>query len=328
MLNLTLATWDHDRAMPLHDGRVHIPGVQLHSTIAPTAKLFPLAVQKAQYDLTEMSISSYIMQLSRGTAEYTALPVFLSRAFRHGGFYARTGSGIRTLADFAGRRIGVPEYQMTAALWMRGIMADDFDVDCSKIHWHVGALETGVRRERLALNLPDGMLVDPIAKGDTLIELLLAGKIDGILAPKTPTIFLNGDRRLFRLFPDVEATEQAYHQRTGYFPIMHLVGLRTSLAKAHPWLPKAIYDGFVTARDIAISRLREVWMGNANRLTHPWFGASLERAIATMGADYWPYGYRVNQAELATICRYAQQQHLADRPVAPADLFARALLET
>ena len=327
-LTLSFATWDHDRVMAIHEGRVGIEGVAIDPVIAPTSKLFPIAVQEARYDITEMSVSSYVMQLARGASNYVALPAFVSRAFRHGGFFVRRGSGIRTPADFSGRRIGVPEYQMTAALWMRGILSDDYGVEARDVHWRTGALDAGVRRERLDLDLPGGMQVDPIADGETLQDLFLAGKIDGLLAPKPPAAFLAGDDRLERLFPNFEAVECDYHQRTGFFPIMHVIGIRKSLCDAHSWLPRAVYDALVTARDHALARLREIWLGNANRLSLPWLGASMERTLATMGQDFWSYGFTKNREEIEAICRYSVAQHLAPRRVAAEDLFHPTLLET
>jgi 4,5-dihydroxyphthalate decarboxylase len=327
-LRISFATWDHDRAMPLHDGRVTIPGVVLRSHVEPTTRLFPLAVTEATFDVTELSISSYVLQLARGGSAYVAVPAFLSRAFRHSGFFARADAGISTPADFAGRRIGVPEYQMTAALWMRGILKDRYGVSCEGIHWRTGALDEGIRRERLPLALPDGMVVAPIDDGETLQDLLLAGEIDGLLAPKPPTAFLEGDPRIVRVLPDYEAAERAYHAATGFFPIMHVLGIRRSLVEANPWLPRAIYHASVAARDLAVARLRAVWLGNSNRLTLPWFGAMMERTIATMGQDFWPYGYRRNREEIATICRYSVEQHLAPRLVEPEEVFHASVLDT
>ncbi|SLN09771.1 4,5-dihydroxyphthalate decarboxylase [Roseivivax jejudonensis] len=328
MLTLSFATWDHDRTMPLHDGRVAIDGVTLESHVLPTSKLFPLAVQEARFDITEMSVSSYILQIARGEAAYTAVPVFPSRAFRHSGFFTRRGAGISTLAEFAGRRIGVPEYQMTAALWMRGILQDEHGVSVEDIHWRTGALDAGVRRERLALALPDGMVVEPIAEGETLQELLLAGEIDGLLAPKPPQAFLDGHPDIMRVLPDFEAAEIAYHRATGFFPIMHVLGIRKTLSEAHPWLPAALQAAGVSARDMAVARLREIWLGNSNRLSLPWLNASMERTLEVMGEDFWSYGVRRNRAELDAICRYSVEQYLAPHRVAPEDLFHESVLDT
>ncbi len=327
-LGLSFASWDHDRVMAIHDGRVQPEGVALRCEIHPTSRLFPLAVGKAPYDVTEMSVSSYVLQVSRGEGAYTAIPAFVSRAFRHSGFFARARSGIKCPADLAGRCVGVPEYQMTAALWMRGILADEYGVDAARIHWRTGALDAGVRRERLELDLPAGMVVEPIEEGRTLQELLLSGEIDGLLAPKPPRAFLDGDPRIVRLLPDYEVAEREYHARTGFFPIMHLIGVRKSLARAHPWLPMALYQALARAKDLALERLRAVWLGNANRLSLPWLGASMEQTIEAFGADFWPYGFRRNLEELSTICRYSAAQFLAARQVDPRELFPPVLLET
>ncbi|MFP4153309.1 MAG: ABC transporter substrate-binding protein [Alkalispirochaeta sp.] len=328
MLNLTFASWDHDRAMPLHTGEVVVPGVELESHILPTSKLFPIAVQEARFDLTELSVSSYVLQLSRGESAYTAVPVFFSRAFRHNGFFTRPDTGIRDLRDLAGRVVGVPEYQMTAALWMRGILADEYGVTPEQIRWRTGALDQGVRRERLALNLPDEIEVVPIDEETNLQQLLLGGAIDAIMSPKPPALFDEGDPRIVRVVDDFETVEQEYYARTGFFPIMHVLAVRKTIAEGNPWLPQALYDAAVTARDIAMKRIRDVSLGGANRLTLPWLRANLEATINAMGEDYWSYGFSRNRTELETICRYSQEQHLSARRLRADELFHPSVLET
>ncbi|MEM1074671.1 MAG: 4,5-dihydroxyphthalate decarboxylase [Pseudomonadota bacterium] len=324
-MRLTLATWDHDRVMPLHDGRVTVPDVEFESHILPTGQLFPIAVQEARFDITELSISSYILQVSRDACAYTAIPAFVSRAFRHSGFYVRSGSGVATLADLAGKRVGVPEYQMTAALWMRGLMADEYGVDAASIHWRTGALDHGTRHERLPLKLPDGMIVEPIKDGETLQDLLLNGEIDGLLAPNPPQAFLDGKTNIQRIFPEFAAEERAYHAKTGFFPIMHLIAVRKSLVAAHPWLPTSLMEAFTQARDIALEHLRKIWLGSANRLSLPWLNETMEATRRALGADYWPYGFAANRAELEAACRYSSEQYLAARPVSPEELFPEAV---
>lgn len=327
-LSLSLACWDHDRVAAILDGRIAVPGVSLTTEVLPTSQLFPIAAQEARFDITEMSLSTYILQRSSGVTPYTAIPVFLSRAFRHNGFFVRAGSGMESPAYLTGRTVGVPEYQMTAALWMRGILSDEYGVDLSSITWRTGALDTGVRHERLDLALPPGMIVRPIEDGETLQGLLLDGRIDALLAPKPPQAFLDGDPRIVRLLPDFESDEADYHRRTGFFPIMHLVALRRSIADEQTWLAPALFNAFVEARDLAIERLRDVWLGSANRLTLPWLGASMERTLAVMGSDYWSYGFQANHAEIETACRYSREQHLADRPIHPDELFHETTHET
>ena len=325
-MKLTLATWDHDRCMPLHEGRVSVPDVDFESHILPTGKLFPIAVQEARFDITELSISSYILQVSRGESAYTAIPAFISRAFRHNGFFARAGSGVKTLADLAGKRVGVPEYQMTAALWMRGLLSDEYGVDPADIHWRTGALDNGVRHERLSLDLPNGMVVEPIKDGETLQELLLCGDIDALLAPNPPKAFLDGNPKIVRLVKDFGSVERAYHQKTGFFPIMHLVAVRKSLVEDHPDLPVVLLRAFTEARDMALQDLRDVWLGSANRLSLPWLNEAMENTIAAMGPSYWPYGFAQNRKELETACRYSIEQYLAARLVAPEELFPKCVM--
>jgi len=321
-LNLTLACWDHDRAQAVLDGSVTIEGVELSSQALPTTTLFPLAVEQAKYDITEMSMSSYLMQVSSGTSAYTAIPVFLSRAFRHSGFYVRSDAGIHAPGDLEGRTVGVPEYQMTAGLWMRGLLASEYGVDLSKISYRTGGLDGGVRKERLPLSLPDGFVVEPMAEGQNLNDLLLDGEIDALFAPKVPRSFLEKNPRIERLFPDFASVERAYHQKTGFFPIMHAIGIRTTLLDAHPWLASAVYKAFVESRDIALKRLQQVWLGSANRLSLPWLHETMETTRATMGNDYWPYGLEKNYGEIDWMCQQSVDQYLAKTRLAPEDLFA------
>ena len=328
MVTISVATWDHDRALPVLNGDVSVPGFAIAPHVMPTTELFPIAVKEARFDVTELSLSSHILQVARGDNSYLAIPAFLARAFRHNGFYRRRGSGIETLADLAGRTVGVPEYQMTAALWMRGLLSDEFGVPAEAIRWRTGALDKGVRHERLALKPPPGLSITPICDGETLQDLLFSGEVDALLAPNPPAAFLAGDPRIERIFTDFETAEQDYHRRTGFFPIMHVVAVRRTLCDQHPDLPQKLLTAFSAARDIALKRLVDVWLGSANRLSLPWLNASLERTRATMGADYWPYGFTAARAELAAACRYSIEQHLAERLVEPEELFHPSVLNT
>lgn len=328
MPRITLAAWDHDRAIPVLSGDFPVAGYDVEAHVLPTTQLFPIAVNEARFDVTELSLSSYILQLTRGDCAYTAIPVFLARAFRHNGFFCRAGSGINSLSDLKGRVVGVPEYQMTAALWMRGILSDEYGVAATDVEWRTGALDRGVRHERLALDAPPELRITPICEGETLQSLLLDNRIDALLAPNPPRAFLDGDPRIVRIFPDFATAEADYHSRTGFFPIMHLIAVRKTLVRAHPDLPRALFDAFSLARDKALARLEDVWLSSANRLSLPWLNAAMERTRDTMGKQYWPYGYRAAVPELEAACRYSVEQHLARHLLAPADLFVPDLLDT
>jgi 4,5-dihydroxyphthalate decarboxylase len=321
MVTISVATWDHDRSLPVLDGTVAVPGFTVDPHILPTTQLFPIAVQEARFDVTELSLSSHILQVARGDSAYLAIPAFVARAFRHNGFYRRAGSGIATLADLAGRNVGVPEYQMTAALWMRGILSDEYGVGAKAVRWRTGALDKGIRHERLALVPPPTLSITPVRDGETLQDLLFAGEVDALLAPNPPAAFRAGDPRIERIIPDFEKAEQDWYRRTGFFPIMHVIAVRRTLCAAHPHLPGLLMQAFSTARDLALERLREVWLGSANRLSLPWLNATLERTRGTLGHDYWPYGFRAARSELTAACRYSVEQHLSPRLVAPEELF-------
>ena len=325
-LVLTLATYDHDRVSALFDGRVTVPGCHLDCVAESTSVLFPLSVGEARFDITEVSLSSYLMQISRGEGAYWALPVYLSRAFRHGGIYVRRDAGISEPRDLEGKAVGVPEYQMTAAVWMRGILRDEYGVRIDQIQYHTGALDSGRRDERLPLVLPDSMDVQPISPGENLNAMLLDGRLDAILAPSPPGSFLAQDRRICRLFADYGTLERAYYRKTGFFPIMHLAAVRKSLVEDHPWLPMRLYSAFLEARDLALGRLEAVWRGSSNRLSLPWLHTDYEATRELMGENVWSYGLEANRAELDAFCRYSHEQHLSTRRLTPDELFHPSLL--
>jgi len=318
---LSLACWDYDRTQAVLDARVGIDGWTVETTTAPPGTLFPLAVGTAPYDVTEMSLASYLVQSSLGEGEYIALPVFVSRAFRHGGIYVRADAGIEKPKDLEGRIVGVPEYQMTAAVWMRGLLADEYGVDVGKLRTRTAGLDAAGRKERLALQLPDDMDVAPAPDGANLNDLLLAGDIDAILAPSPPKAFVAGDARVRRLITDAAAAERDYYARTRLFPVMHAIGIRRSLAEAHPDLAGCVYDAFLAARRLAMDELGAIAGASANKVSLPWFADAHEATRTLMGDDYWPYGFRENESELETLCRYAHAQHLTTRPLNPRDLF-------
>ncbi|MDA0998502.1 MAG: 4,5-dihydroxyphthalate decarboxylase [Proteobacteria bacterium] len=319
--NITLACWDYDRARPVLDGRVPIAGWQAETTAAPPGILFPLAVGEAPYDVTELSFASYLIQMSRGESAYVAIPVYLSRAFRHGAIYVRTDAGIETAKDLEGRICGVPEYAMTLAVWVRGILADDYGVDVMNIRYRTAGLNEPGRTERLRLDLPPGLDVAALGDDKSLNQALLAGELDAIMAPAPPTAFSAGDPRVRRLIDPAGPAERDYYRRTGIFPIMHVVGVRKTLADANPGLAGAIYDAFLASRRIAMAEVAATAKASANKAMSPFYADAFEDAVELMGPDYWPYGVADNRAALSAICRYADAQRLTRRPVTPDELF-------
>lgn len=324
---LTLACWDYDRTRALLEGRVRVAGWRIDAKAQPPEETFPRAVADAPFDVSELSLSSYLMQVSRGEGAYIAIPAFVSRAFHHGAIYVRTKRGIETPKDLEGRLVGVPEYQMTMALWVRGILGDEYGVDFRKIRYRTGGANKPGRKERLALELPEDMDVAPIPEGSTLNELLLAGELDAVIAPTPPDGFTAGDKAVRRLFADPVAEEQAYYARTGLFPIMHVIGVRRTLADEHPGLAADLFRAFVEARNLAMREHDLTARSSANRMMLPWFADQWEATKDLMGEDFWPYGVAENRAELEAICRYSHEQNLGRKRLSVEALFAPETVE-
>lgn len=324
---LTLGCWDYDRTRALLDGRVTVEGWGIDATAVAPEDLFARAFTEAPFDVSELSLSSYLIQVSRGENAYVAIPAFVSRAFRHGGIYVRSDRGINGPKDLEGRLVGVPEYQMTMALWVRGMLSDDYGVDLEKLVTRTGGLNQPGRKERLPLKLPPSMDVRPVPDGRSLNDLLVAGELDAVIAPSPPDAFSAGDAGIRRLIADPAAAERDYFARTGMFPIMHVIGVRRSLVEDHPGLAANLFRAFVEARDVAIRELDFTARASANRLSLPWFAAEWEATKDLMGSGVWPYGVAENRKELDAACRYSLDQHLSDRRLAADELFAPETLE-
>ena len=324
---LTLACWDYDRTRALLEGRVGVAGWRIDAKAQPPEETFPRAVADAPFDVSELSLSSYLMQVSRGEGAYIAIPAFVSRAFHHGAIYVRTKRGIETPKDLEGRLVGVPEYQMTMALWVRGILGDEYGVDFRKFRYRTGGANKPGRKERLALELPEDMDVAPIPEGSTLNELLLAGELDAVIAPTPPDGFTAGDKAVRRLFADPAAKERAYYARTGLFPIMHVIGVRRTLADEHPGLAADLFRAFVEARNLAMREHDLTARSSANRMMLPWFADQWEATKDLMGDDFWPYGVAENRPELEAVCRYSHEQNLGRKRLSVEALFAPETVE-
>jgi 4,5-dihydroxyphthalate decarboxylase len=323
-LRLSLACTTSDRTRPILDGRVTLPGVSLTVLPGEPEDIFRRALRDRAFDVTELSMGSHIVTTARGDAPYIGIPVFPSRAFRHSAIYIRTDRGIRTAADLAGKRIGLPEYQQTAALWVRGILREHYRVDTQGISWRTGGMEETGGSERVALKLPPELDVRPIGPEETLNGLLASGELDAVIGPRPPSCFVAGKAPVGRLYPDYRAEEEAYFRATGFFPIMHCVALRKELAAEHPWLPLEIFRAFARARAMAVADLSLV---NVLRASLPWIAAEAEAQTRIMGGDPWPYGFRRNRDEIAAMIRFARADALAVRDIAPEDLFHPSVLD-
>ncbi|MDB5370929.1 MAG: 4,5-dihydroxyphthalate decarboxylase [Roseomonas sp.] len=323
-LKLTLACGSYDRTRPILDGRVQIEGVDLNAVALEPEECFARAYRSQDFDITELSGSSHLLTTARGDAPYIGIPAFVSRVFRHSAFYIRTDRGIRSPADLRGRLVGLPEYQMTACLWARGILSDAYGVASTDIHWRNGGQEQPGRTERTPISLPPEFDLQPIPPGRSLSGMLEAGELDALVTARAPSCFVRGAPNIARLFPDFRTEEEAWHRGTGLFPIMHLIGIRRSLVEREPWLAASVFKAFLQARDVALHELRQV---GTLACMLPWLPDDLKRAEAVLGPDFWPYGIAPNRPELEAMTRWAQEQGLAARRVPVDEMFAASTLD-
>ena len=315
---VTFACSHNDRTRAIVDGQVRVEGCDVTSLVLEPAEMFARACRYFEFDITELSFSSYMRMVDQGNSPYTAVPAFLSRAFRHSSFYIRTDRGIRTPGDLAGRVVGVPEYQMTAALWLRGMLQDEYGVSPLNIKWRTGGQEQPGREERMPVSIP-GLDLKPIPEGATLSAMLQAGEIDAMLSARTPSVYLRRAPNVDRLFPDYKEVEQAYYKKTGYFPIMHIVAIRTSLAERYPWLPASVYKALLELKAIGLERLTNLAQ---LAVSLPWMEAEASETRALMGHDYWRYGVKDCRHEIDVMTRYAHEQGLTTRKLDAQELFA------
>jgi 4,5-dihydroxyphthalate decarboxylase len=321
---LTLACWDYDRTRALADGRVGVDGVDLNFVSLPVEETFFRMLRHREFDAAEMSLSSYSVSLQRAERAFVAIPAFPSRFFRHSCIFVSARSGIATPRDLVGKRIGVPEYQMTAPVWIRGILQDEYGVDPASVTYFTGGEEEPGREEKLKLDLPPRIKVQPIGPGKTLAGMIAEGEIDALYTARAPSTFYRRPRDVRRLFPDYPEVEKAYYVRKKIFPIMHVVVLRRDVYEANRWLAQSLYKAFRLAQRHAYDDLR---ITAALKTMLPWQTAAVEEAERTLGLDWWSYGYHANRHVLDLFLRYHHEQGLSARKLTSEELFAPETLE-
>jgi 4,5-dihydroxyphthalate decarboxylase len=320
---LTLACWPYDRTRALADGSVRMEGIDLTYLPLEVEETFWRQARFQEFDASEMSLSSYTKTLVTDKPPFIAIPVFPSRFFRHSCIFVSAKSGIRKPEDLKGKRIGVPEYQMTAPVWIRGILADDFGVKATDVEHFSGGEEEPGREEKLKLDLPSSIRVSAIGKTQTLSRMLADGELDALVTARAPSTFYSEPDKVKRLFPDYVEREREYYRRTKIFPIMHTVVIRREVYEANPWIAQALLKAFQKAKDMTMEALKQTAV-MATML--PWQVANVEEARREMGEDWWPYGVEPNRKVLETFLRYHREQGLSKRRFAPEEIFAKETL--
>jgi 4,5-dihydroxyphthalate decarboxylase len=337
---ISVASGDYDRIRALKAGAVRVEGCAVTYHIVEPNLLFARNLRTQEFDVAEMSFSTYIALRDQGQAHYTAIPVFLSRAFRHSAIFVRTDCGIASPSDLKGKRIGTPEYFTTMLVWMRGLLADEYAIVPSDLRWRLGGLDEPARDPPPPPQAGEGRVgasregaaaveIEAIPRGKTLSGMLAEGEIDAVFSARPPSCFApppfppqlagEGRKGVARLFPDYRAAEQAYYRETGIYPLMHAVGIRTSLLERHPWMAAHLYNAFARAKEIAVADFEKL---SALALTLPWIEAEYRATQAVLGTDIWPYGVAANRKAIDTLCRYLHEQGFTSRLMRTENLFA------
>lgn len=327
-LPLSFACWDYDRMKALQDGRVRPEGIALNFLPLSVEETFFRQLRFQEFDVAEMSLSSYVLTLNEPEPPFVAIPVFPSRFFRHQSMYVNTASGIERPQDLAGKRVGIPEYQMTASVWQRGLLADDYGVPVSSMRYFTGGIEQPGRSEKIQLDLPPEIEVTPIGPEQTLSRMLVEGELDAVFSASAPSTFgqpsEHGDGRVTHLFPDFVQVEQDYYRRTGIFPIMHTVVIKRSVHERHPWIARSLTKALNQSLEHAYEDLMR---RNALKVMLPWLQEHLRETTEVLGDRYWDYGLEPNRKVLETFLRYSHDQGLANRELRPEELFVPSALE-
>jgi 4,5-dihydroxyphthalate decarboxylase len=324
-LKLTFGCWNYDRTRALMDGAVQADGIDLNYLNMPVEETFFRMLRHQEFDVAEMSLSSYTVSLFSEARPFIAIPVFPSRFFRHSSIYINADSGIREAKDLIGKRVGNPEYQMTAPVWIRGILADHYGVPVESVTYYTGGEEEPDRPEKLKLDLPPAIRIQRIGPGQTLSRMLHDGEIDALQTARMPSSFLKGDGKVRRLFENYVAVERDYYRQTKIFPIMHTVVIRRDVYEANRWVAQSLMKAFIEAQRRTYEDLQET---AALKTMLPWLTAHVEDARREMGEDFWPYGFAKNRETLRTFLRYSLEQGLSKRQLEPEELFAPEALES
>lgn len=315
--DLTIASSLNDRTAPLQTGEVEPAGLNLNFVSLTVEEIFWRMLTNAEFDASEMSMSSYMMTRDRDNPEFIAIPAFPSRFFRHSCIFVNDDAGIETPSDLKGKRVGVPEYQMTAALWVRGILNDEYGVAPTDMEWFHGGEEDPGREEKLKLNLHQDVFLSYIPSDRTLSGMVADGSLDALVTARTPSTFADDSVR--RLFPNFREVERDYYEATEHFPIMHTVVLRTDVYEENPWIAQELNKAFHRAKELCLERIGDT---TALQNALPWLHGEVERTREIMGSDYWPYGIEENRATLETMTRYSYEQGLTEERLDVDELFA------
>jgi 4,5-dihydroxyphthalate decarboxylase len=329
-LKLKIAGYQYDRVEGLINGKVKVEGCDAEFEVSRIGDMNRHVFDGPRTrEVTEIGLSPYMLAFANeGFREYTLIPVFPLRLFRHKSTFIRTDRGIEKPEDLRGKKIATPGYSSTSLTWIRGIMQHEYGVKPTEIEWVVSSKDSSAsgsggpsKQENV---LPKGISVAKGPKGKDESDLLVDGDVDALFHAAEPQAYIDGHPKVGRLFPDYRKTERAYFAKTGIFPIMHAVAIRKSAVEAHPWLPKAVFDAYSQAKQLTYKHLQEAaWFKDSL----PWIGQEVEETRQLMGDNFYSYGIESNRKTLDALFHYSHEQGLASRKLRVEELFERSTLE-
>jgi 4,5-dihydroxyphthalate decarboxylase len=324
-IHLTMGFTDYDHVRDMFSGRVKPEGIELTCLRMEVEESFLRFLAHQEWDVSEMSFGMAVSALARGDAPFVIIPVFPSRAFRQSAVYIRTGGRVAKPEDLAGKRVGMPQWAQTATIYVRGWLTDTIGVPLTDIEWFEHGADAPGRLDTSAARPPDGVSLTSLA-GGSLIEMLVEGELDAVLSAHPPQLFLDGDARISRLFPEYQEVEEAYFSDTGIYPIMHTVVIKRTSFEANPWIARNLFNAFDAAKARSVARLHDL---NVSQIALPWLPKLAERFGRQIFADsdYWPYGIRQNRTTIEAFLKFCFDQGLTARHLAPEEIFAAEALE-
>ena len=323
-MRFTLACWDYDRTRALQEGRVPVEGVELTYLPLRVEETFWRMLRYQEFDAAELSLGSYLMAREKGYPRLIAIPVFPSRAFRHSCIYINTDSGIKEPKDLAGKKVGVPEYQITMAIWARGILQHEYGVKPEQMKWCTGGEEHPGREDKIRHDLPPNLDIRPIGPEQTLSSMLERGELDAVISAHMPSPFVRRSPKVRRLIQNFRAVERDYYRRTKIFPTMHTVALREEVYEKNPWVAQSLCKAFAESKRICQESMYEF---SALKYMLAWSIAEMEEEREIFGEDLWPYGLEANRHVLEALVQYAHEQGLIKKLPDLKSLFAPNTLD-
>jgi 4,5-dihydroxyphthalate decarboxylase len=323
-LSLTMAIPEYDHTRDVVSGRVPVEGIDLTCLIYPVEEIFYRFIVYKEFDVAEISFAKYSALIAQGNTDFFAIPVFPSRVFRHSSVYVRNDGPIKKITDLKGRKVGIPEWAQTAAVYSRGFLQDQYGIELSSIHWVQAGVNQPGRIEKVDLRLPKGVEITRIAD-KSLNEMLLSGEIDAALVARAPDAFVKGNPKIRRLFDDFMDVEIDYYKKTGIFPIMHAVAVRRDVLDKNPWVARNLFTAFEEAKRRSIERVQEATI---SLFPIPWYFEHARRGMELLGKDYFPYGIEPNRKTLEAFLKWGHEQGVCKRLVDVDEMFPDSLHST